>query len=162
PRLGTSAQLAPQPREARRRTQFKRLCLLAPRDPQCFFKGSFRFLKPIKTRKRFTFETMKFRGPLSVTCPFLGSKTLCCSDKGRTMLMLARQRFCEPGKHVQTKSHCAEPAGKSVAQASRALLVRSLCTQNRTAQEPWLKIEPEPLLRREGLGSLQLSQSQCW
>jgi len=41
-------------------------------------------------------------------------------------------------------------------------LERSLGAQNGTAQEPRLKIEPEPLLRRECLGRLQLSQSQCW
>jgi hypothetical protein len=37
-----------------------------------------------------------------------------------------------------------------------------LGAQNGTTQEPRLKVEPEPLLRRKCLGRLQQSQSQCW
>src|SRR5215469_1367155 len=98
---------------------------------------------------------MQFRFPLPMTRFFRGAQPLPRRHKSSAMLALERQSDSQLDNSIKAKPHRAKPAAKPLVQAGDSLVKRSLRAQHRTAQEPRLHNESEPLLGNERLTGLE-------
>ena len=71
----------------------------------------------VETEEGDAFEAMKLCVPLPSSCFLLRLYPLPHRGERRPMPALPRQRFGQSGNAVGAKHHCAEPAGKRIAQA---------------------------------------------